>query len=146
MKDCTCTPLQIQKYLGKISGPLLDRIDIRMEVPRVEFKDLSSDAAGETSAEIRKRVERARNIQLDRLKDSGISCNAHMGRKQIQKYCRLSQEAKNILEQAFERLKMNARSHDRILKIARTIADLAQSENIQLNHVAEAIQYRGSGN
>ncbi|ATW24580.1 YifB family Mg chelatase-like AAA ATPase [Candidatus Formimonas warabiya] len=144
VKECTCTPHQIQKYLGRISGPLLDRIDIRFDVPRVEYKELASEIRCETSAEIRQRVENARKIQGARLAGTGLTCNAHMERKQIQKYCQPSREAKQLLQEAFQRLNLSARSHDRILKVARTIADLDQSENIQLPHIAEAIQYRGS--
>lgn len=145
VKQCTCTPYQIQKYASRISGPLLDRIDICMDVPRVEYKDLSSEDRPETSAQIRHRVEKTRKVQIERLKESGITCNAHMERKQIQKYCITSPEAKNLLQSAFDQLNLSARSHDRILKTARTIADLEESEIIEVNHIAEAIQYRGSG-
>jgi len=144
LKECICTPHQIHKYLGKISGPLLDRIDIRMDVPRVDYKDLSSDIPAETSAQIRQRVEKARQIQGERLSGAGIVCNAHMGRKQIEKYCQPTKEAKKLLQEAFNRLSLSARSHDRIIKVSRTIADLESSEVIQLNHIAEAIQYRGT--
>ena len=144
VKECTCTPHQIHKYLGKISGPLLDRIDIRMDVPRVEYQDLSSESVTESSAQIRQRVEIARKIQEERLAGTGIVCNAHMERKQIQKFCQTSPDAKKLLKEAFDRLKLSARSHDRILKVARTIADLEQSTVIQLHHIAEAIQYRGT--
>ncbi|HHT63872.1 MAG: YifB family Mg chelatase-like AAA ATPase [Bacillota bacterium] len=144
VKECTCTPHQIHKYLSRISGPLLDRIDIRIDVPRVEYQDLSSDAQEEPSAKIRQRVEIARQIQKERLAGTGIVCNAHMERKQIQQFCLLSPDAKKLLQEAFNRLKLSARSHDRILKVARTIADLEQSTIIQLHHIAEAIQYRGS--
>lgn len=144
VKECTCTPHQIHKYLGKISGPLLDRIDIRMDVPRVDYQDLSSDTPAESSAQIRQRVEAARQIQGERLAGTGIVCNAHMERKQIQKYCQPTKEAKKLLQEAFDRLKLSARSHDRILKVARTIADLDRSADIQLHHIAEAIQYRGT--
>lgn len=144
LKGCTCTPHQIHKYLGKISGPLLDRIDIRMDVPRVDYKDLSNEAPAESSAQIRHRVENARQIQGERLAGTGIFCNSHMERKQIQKFCQPTKEAKNLLQEAFHRLRLSARSHDRILKVARTIADLEGAKEIQLNHIAEAIQYRGT--
>lgn len=144
LRECTCTPHQIHKYMGKISGPLLDRIDIRMDVPRVDYKDLSSDTPEEPSARIRARVEQARKIQGERLAGTGIVCNAHMERKQIQKFCQPTKEAKKLLQDAFLRLNLSARSHDRILKVARTIADLEGSEKIQLNHIAEALQYRGT--
>jgi len=144
VKECTCTPHQIQKYLSRISGPLLDRMDIRMEVPRVNYGDLSSDQKPETSAQIRCRVEKARKVQLERLKEDGIACNAHMERKQIQKYCKMSPEAKKVLQSAFDQLNLSARSYDRLLKVARTLADLDQAEIIEFNHIAEAVQYRGS--
>ncbi|WP_089610205.1 YifB family Mg chelatase-like AAA ATPase [Dehalobacterium formicoaceticum] len=143
VKECSCTPHQIHKYLGRISGPLLDRIDLRMDVPRVEYRDLEAENREESSDQIRQRVEAARNIQAERLAGTGLLCNAHLGRKEIEKFCRPAPEAKKLLQEAFDRLKLSARSHDRILKVARTIADLDNSHEIQVHHIGEALQYRG---
>jgi len=142
VKECTCTPYQVQKYRNKISGPLLDRIDIQIEVPRVQFSELQSEREEEESLTVRKRVEKARQIQLKRFQNTNIFTNASMTRKEITKYCKLDQESKKLLKDAFNRLGLSARAHDRVLKVARTIADLEGSENIELNHLAEAIQYR----
>ena len=140
--ECTCTPPQIQKYMSKISGPMLDRIDIHVEVPSVSYSDLSSDAKEETSAEIKKRVEKARLIQQNRYKDDGIYTNSQLSSSMIRKYCRISMEIKEVLRSAFDNLGLSARAHDRILKVARTIADLEGQEEITVSHIAEAIQYR----
>ncbi len=140
--ECTCTPPQIQKYMSKISGPMLDRIDIHVEVPSVSYSDLSSDAKEETSAEIKKRVEKARLIQQNRYKDDGIYTNSQLSSSMIRKYCRISTEIKEVLRSAFDNLGLSARAHDRILKVARTIADLEGQEEITVSHIAEAIQYR----
>ncbi len=140
--ECTCTPPQIQKYMSKISGPMLDRIDIHVEVPSVSYSDLSSDAKEETSAEIKKRVEKARLIQHNRYKDDGIYTNSQLSSSMIRKYCRISTEIKEVLRSAFDNLGLSARAHDRILKVARTIADLEGQEEITVSHIAEAIQYR----
>ena len=141
-KECNCTPLQIQRYLTKISGPLMDRIDIHIEVPSVKYRELASTHPSENSVEIRERVSRAREIQLERLKGEKIYCNAQMVSKQIKKYCSISEDSKNLLEMAIDRLGFSARAHDRILKVARTIADLEGTPNIEANHISEAIQYR----
>lgn len=141
-RECTCTPLQVNKYRNKLSGPLLDRIDIHVEVPRVTFQELDSSKKSETSMEIRERVIMARNKQLKRLSDSEITCNAHMTSKEVRRYCRLGSDAKDLLEKAFSVLGLSARAHDKILKLSRTIADLQGSADIQKNHIAEAIQYR----
>lgn len=140
--ECTCTPPQIQKYMSKISGPMLDRIDIHVEVPSVSYSDLSADTVEESSAEIKKRVEKARKIQHDRYKDEGIYTNSQLSSSMIRKYCRISPELKEVLRSAFDNLGLSARAHDRILKVARTIADLDGQEEITVNHIAEAIQYR----
>ena len=140
--ECTCTPPQIQKYKSRISGPMLDRIDIHVEVPSVSYSDLSSDAKEETSAEIKKRVEKARLIQQNRYKDDGIYTNSQLSSSMIRKYCRISPEIKEVLRSAFDNLGLSARAHDRILKVARTIADLEGQEEITVSHIAEEIQYR----
>lgn len=128
--------------MGKISGPLLDRIDICIEVSPVQYKKLDSDEKIETSEEIKKRVNEARKIQLERYKKNNILSNSELTPKLIDKYCKLDSKGKQILENAFNRLKLSARAYGRILKVARTIADLEKSENIEVKHIAEAIQYR----
>lgn len=143
VKECLCTPLQIQRYRGRISGPLLDRIDIQVEVGRVPFDELSSSPPGENSATVKTRVERARAIQRSRFAGSSAGCcNARMRVREIRRHCRLDREAQDVLRLAFRQLQLSARAHDRILKVARTIADLAGSTDIQASHVAEAVQYR----
>jgi magnesium chelatase family protein len=143
VKECKCTPFQIQKYLSKLSGPLLDRIDIQIEVPAVKISDLHADISkSETSAEILARVELAREIQYKRLKDYGILCNAHMSAKLVKQFCKISSDAERLLETAIDKLGFSTRAYERILKISRTIADLEGRENIETKDVAEAIQYR----
>jgi len=137
-----CTDTQKSRYYSKISGPLLDRIDIQIEVPRVEFKDMVSRDRGETSTEIRKRIVRARKKQLQRLKGKKIYCNAQMGTKEVKRFCRLDEKGKELLEMAVNRLGFSARAYTRVLKVARTIADLSREERISPVHVSEAIQYR----
>ncbi len=141
-RQCTCREDQIQKYIHKISGPLLDRIDIHIEVESVNYQKLENDSPAESSCEIRKRVNNARNIQLERYKNYKIFSNSELTPALISKYCKLSSDSKKILESAFNRLGLSARAYNRILKVARTIADLDNSENIQTHHLAEAIQYR----
>lgn len=142
-KQCTCTPHQRNRYFQKISGPLLDRIDIQIEVPRVQYKEISGRSQDEeTSAVIRQRVQLARQRQKQRFAGNPYSTNAQMGRKDLERYCQLTDDAALLLAEAFRTLGMSGRGHDRILKIARTIADLAGTENIALEHVAEAIQFR----
>lgn len=142
-RHCSCTPKEIQKYRSRISGPLLDRIDIQVEVPDVEYRDLSSLKPGESSFEIRKRVNKARNIQMQRYKDiKDVNSNAQLTAGLLNKYCRLDAKADLLLNNAFNALGMSARAHSKILKVARTIADLAGEENINSAHIAEAIQYR----
>jgi magnesium chelatase family protein len=141
-RTCTCTPMQIHKYLAKISGPLLDRIDIHIEVPRLPQEKLLQETQGESSAKIRERVMRAREIQARRFTGTNIFFNAHMNSKQIREFCPLSSDVKDILRSAISRLDLSARAYDRIIKVARTIADLEGSENIEVHHIGEAIQYR----
>ena len=141
-KECTCTPNSISKYMGKISGPLLDRIDICIEVSPVKYQKLDSSEKIETSEEIKKKVNKARKIQLERYKSNKILSNSELTPKLIEKYCTLDSKGKLILENAFNKLKLSARAYGRILKVARTIADLDESENIEVKHIAEAIQYR----
>ena len=139
---CTCSPNDISKYVGKISGPLLDRIDIHIDVPAVQYDMLQDDAKAESSADIRARVQKAREIQSVRFKDERIFSNSQMTPAMIRKYCAITDDAKEILKTAFESLGLSARAHDRILKVARTIADLEGAEQIDFNHIAEAIGYR----
>lgn len=140
--QCTCSPSQISRYLRKLSGPLLDRIDLKIDVDRVSFVDLKSDKLEESSEEVKKRVDKARQIQLERFKGEKIYCNAKMNSRLIKKYCSIDDDSEKLIETAFEKFHMSARGYNRILKVARTIADLAGSENIELAHVAEAIAYR----
>ncbi|HVX52569.1 MAG TPA: YifB family Mg chelatase-like AAA ATPase [Chitinophagaceae bacterium] len=142
-RECTCPPGAVQKYLAKISGPLLDRIDLHVEVTPVPFGDLSSAKAGETSEEIRKRVMAAREIQAARFKgQTGVFANAHMSSKLLKEICIITTAGEALLKRAMERLNLSARAYDRILKVSRTIADLAASTDIKPEHLAEAIQYR----
>lgn len=140
--QCTCSPSQISRYLRKLSGPLLDRIDLKIDVDRVSFVDLKSGKLEESSEEVKKRVDKARQIQLERFKGEKIYCNAKMNSRLIKKYCCIDDDSEKLIETAFEKFHMSARGYNRILKVARTIADLAGSENIELAHVAEAIAYR----
>jgi magnesium chelatase family protein len=143
-RECMCTPPMIQRYIAKISGPLLDRIDIHIEVPAVQYKELRGAAAAEGSAEIRARVMAARERQQQRFKKSGekIYANAQMNTRQIRAYCELGPDSERLLERAMQQQGLTARAHDRILKVARTIADLEGAENLSVAHLAEAIQYR----
>ncbi len=139
----TSSPAEMQRYLGKISGPLLDRIDIHIEVTPVPFDKLSDDRRGESSVAIRKRVEKAREIQTARFEDfKEVHYNAQMGTKHIRQFCKLDATSKNLLKNAMQRLNLSARAYDRILKVSRTIADLSQSEQVNEEHISEAIQYR----
>ena len=128
--------------MGKISGPLLDRIDIQIEVEAVKYQNLDSEEKGENSNDIKQRVNKARKIQQDRLSKYGLYSNAELTPKLIEKYCKLNDDAKNLLKSSFEKLGLSARAYSRILKVARTIADLEEKENIEIKHLAEAVQYR----
>ena len=141
-KECTCTPEAISRYMGKISGPLLDRIDIQVEVSQVKYKKLASEDRIETSEEIKKRVDKARKIQLERYKKDGIFSNSELTPSLSNIYCKLDLKSKEIVQNAFDKLGLSARAYGRILKVARTIADLDGKENIEAKHIAEAIQYR----
>ncbi len=141
-KECICTPNKIQHYRAKISGPLLDRIDIHVDVPRLSKQELTESKEGESSAAIRKRVQRARDRQRKRFFKNGISCNAQMRTDQVRKFCLLTDPAMDFLMAAFDNLGLSARSYDRLLKVARTIADLRKSETIDIADLAEAVQYR----
>ncbi|MCF8284363.1 MAG: YifB family Mg chelatase-like AAA ATPase [Sphingobacteriales bacterium] len=142
-KDCTCGPGVVQRYMSKVSGPLLDRIDIHIEVTPVSFNELSDDRLSEKSASIRERVVQARAIQSERFKENKlVHCNAQMSTKKVRSVCKISEDGNNILRSAMEKLGLSARAYDRILKVARTIADLESSEDIKLEHLSEAIHYR----
>ena len=154
-RECMCTPPMIQRYVSKVSGPLLDRIDIHIEVPAVQYKELRGGASAEGSAEIRTRVLAARSRQHARFSEAGarsqgtarthakpIFSNSQMNTQQIRTFCELSSDAERLLERAMQQQGLSARAHDRILKVSRTIADLAGAEDIAVSHIAEAIQYR----
>jgi magnesium chelatase family protein len=141
--NCKCTPTQVQRYESRLSGPLLDRIDMHLEVPSVTYKDMSSADSGESSALIKERVQQARSIQKKRFEQrKNYYSNGQMTPKDIKKFCILDTPSEKLLEKAVDRLGLSARSYHRILKISRTIADLDQSENLQTKHIAEAVQYR----
>ena len=142
-KECTCPPGAVQKYLNRVSGPLLDRIDLHVEVTPVAFSELSDQNMGEPSASIRERVIRAREIQAERYKEQeGVYANAQMSSKLLREVCIINIAGENLLRKAMEKLNLSARAYDRILKVSRTIADLAASEDIKPEHLAEAIHYR----
>ncbi|HTA83303.1 MAG TPA: YifB family Mg chelatase-like AAA ATPase, partial [Bacteroidia bacterium] len=141
-KECVCAPGTVQKYLNRISGPLLDRIDIHVEVVPVAYGELSSERVSEKSESVRERVIKAREIQAKRYNGTGIYANAQISSKQLKEYCKIDDAGHKLLKTAMEKLNLSARAYDRILKVARTIADLADSENIETVHLAEAINYR----
>ena len=139
---CRCTEAAVEKYQGRVSGPLMDRIDLHVEVPPLEFHELSHAAPAESSADIRVRVNAARHIQSARFGPDGPSCNAHMGQRELREFCKLDSACEALMKGAFQRMGLTARGYDRILRVARTIADLDGSEAIQVPHLAEALQYR----
>lgn len=139
---CTCSPIQIKNYLGKISGPLMDRIDLHIEVPSVNFNDISGGPGGEASSVIKERIDKARQLQLARYEKDGIYFNSQLRPKHMSKYCLIGKQEKELLKSAFDRYNLSARAYNRILKVARTIADLDASTEIKLDHIAEAIQHR----
>jgi magnesium chelatase family protein len=143
-RECMCTPPMIQRYVSKVSGPLLDRIDIHIEVPAVQYKELRGGAAAEGSGQIRDRVMRARDRQRERFAHAGekIFANAQMATRQIRAHCELGPDAERLLERAMQQQGLSARAHDRILKVARTVADLEGAASLTVGHLAEAIQYR----
>ena len=140
--ECSCAPLMIQRYRSRISGPLLDRLDIHIEVPAVKYKELTEPRRAENSVLIRERVNRARELQLNRFRSMSIFCNAQMGARELHSFCQVESAGERLLELAINRLGLSARAYTRILKVARTIADLDDSEQIKAHHVSEAIQYR----
>ena len=144
-RRCVCTPNDIRKYRARISGPLLDRIDIQVEVDGVEYDDLVSERIEESSADVKNRADQARKIQRERFDGTAVKTNAEMGEKETRSYCKLSKECEDILRDSFENLHLSARARSRILKVARTIADLELSEQIQPEHLYEAISYRTYG-
>lgn len=141
-KECTCSQNAISKYMNRISGPLLDRIDIQIEVNPVKYSSLKLNKKEEDSKQIKERVDIARNIQIDRYKEFNIFSNSELTPNLIEQFCKLDEQSEKILQTAFERLGLSARAYTRILKVARTIADLDNAKNVQSKHVAEAIQYR----
>ncbi|HWP59716.1 MAG TPA: YifB family Mg chelatase-like AAA ATPase [Candidatus Acidoferrales bacterium] len=141
-KECNCTPLQIQRYRSKVSGPLMDRIDIQVEVPALRYQELAARDSGESSTSIRQRINAARRIQLKRFATRGIHANSQMGTREIKRYCAVNEAGQKLLEIAINKLGLSARAYTRILKVARTIADLEASETIEPSHISEAIQYR----
>ncbi len=144
-RRCTCTPNDIRRYRAKISGPLLDRIDIQVEVDGVEYDDLVRESVEESSVDVKARADRARRIQRERFENTAVNTNAEMGEKESREYCRLDKECEDVLREAFDSLHLSARARSRILKVARTIADLELSENITPEHLYEAISYRTYG-
>ncbi len=140
--ECTCTPRQISQYKSKISGPLLDRIDIHVEVPAVPYKEIMDDSPAEPSAKIRERVSKTRGVQAKRFRGSKIYCNAQMKSRHLRKYCKIDKPSRELLEAAVDKLGLSARATNRILKIARTIADMESEKEIKIHHISEAIQYR----
>ena len=142
VKECTCSLGTVLRYQKRISGPLLDRIDIHIEVPRVDYEKLAGDRLGESSAKIRERVEKARERQRRRFGGTGLQCNGDMGPAEVRQHCGIDATGRSLLKAAMQQMQLSARAFHRILKLARTIADLAECEQIETPHLAEAIQYR----
>jgi len=140
--ECHCNSILIQKYISRLSGPLLDRIDIHIDVPAVEYKHLSSDTVGEASEHIRERGQKAREVQTKRYQHQSFHANASMEKSDVEKYCKIDKQSSTLLETAMEKLGLSERAYDRILKVSRTIADMSQAEKINSIHLSEAIQYR----
>jgi magnesium chelatase family protein len=142
-RECRCGPVQVQRYRQRISGPLLDRIDLHIEVPAVEYRDVASERAEEPSAAIRDRIMQGRKCQQERFRNEvKVNCNARMATRQLKQHCKLSQDSQELIRVAMSELNLSARAYDRILKVSRTIADLAGKTDIAPEHVSEAIQYR----
>ena len=141
-KECSCTSNMVRKYLNRISGPMLDRLDLHVEVPPVDYKALSDKAPAESSASIRERVNKARQIQVERYKGTGITCNARLTPALLRKFCVMTDEASEYLSQSFDKLGLSARAYDRILKVARTVADLSGHQNIEKSDILSAIRFR----
>jgi magnesium chelatase family protein len=142
VKPCTCSSATVTRYQKRVSGPLLDRIDIHIEVPRVEYEKLSDDRLGEPSATVQSRVEKAREYQRKRFEGTQLTCNADMHPAEVRKHCQLDDTCRSLMRSAMNQLQLTARAYHRVLKLARTIADMAGSECIQPAHLAEALQYR----
>ncbi len=140
--ECTCSPSSVARYQRRVSGPLLDRIDVFVEVPPVEYEKLVDEEPAEDSAQMRQRVERVRETQRSRFRDSGFLCNSEMGPAEVWDFCPLDDSAKALLQTATQRLNLSARAFHRILKVSRTIADLDDAKEISVAHLAEALQYR----
>jgi magnesium chelatase family protein len=140
--SCRCRPNDVYKYRSKISGPLLDRIDIHIEVPPSRYQELSGNMPAESSSQIKERINKARAIQKERLKDESILSNAQMSHRQVRKFCALGKEENELLKMAMTELNFSARAYDKILKVSRTVADLAGNQDIKTEHLSEAIQYR----
>jgi magnesium chelatase family protein len=142
-RECRCGPLQVQRYRQRISGPLLDRIDLHIEVPAIEYRDVASERAEENSAAIRGRIVRSRQLQQERFRDDAkVNCNARMATRHLKQHCKLNQDSQELIRVAMNELHLSARAYDRILKVSRTIADLDDKSGISPEHVSEAIQYR----
>jgi magnesium chelatase family protein len=142
LRECSCTPAEIKRYLRRISGPLMDRIDLHINVPRLRYEEMAGEQKAEASSAIAERVAAARMRQAERLCAVGVFCNAQMNHRQLKQECQLNREAQELLRQAFEKMKLNARAYDRVIKVAQTIADLAGQQKIAYEHIAEAIQLR----